>query len=316
MSIYFRIYSGAADTAASAVESVYATARASTAGTSSDVAGSASLSNNFSSPNYSISQIFLVFDTTTVPAGTPTGSFSINVAGTPTFTNTYTIRFRDVSSVDNKIDGGSLAALTPRTNAAAWPTAAARVAYPIIDTSTMPRSSTFSVVLHSVGEETGTAPTGSNSFSVNLSETSGTTSDPYLDFVGGWSLVGVSSVVEITTTTPTLTEPAGVADGDLLIATIASRTSGTTTPTATGWTVLGSQNINNTTASTSGIASGAMLYRVRSGTPTLAFTLPSGISVGLGRIIAYRGQATIPHPSLYNRACHWHCWQRCIVGNC
>jgi hypothetical protein len=106
-----------------------------------------------------------------------------------------------------------------------------------------------------------------------------------------WTIVGVSSVVEATATPLTLTEPAGVADGDLLVACIASRTTATTAVTATGWTAVGSQNNNNTLTTGSALASGTMLYLIRSGTPTLAFTLPTGISVALGRIVAYRGHA-------------------------
>jgi hypothetical protein len=104
--------------------------------------------------------------------------------------------------------------------------------------------------------------------------------------------VGVSAVVEAIATPLTLAEPAGVADGDLLVATIASRTTATTAPSGTGWTAVGSQNNNNILATTSALASGVMLYQVRSGTPTLSFTLPAGISVAMGRIAAYRGNAT------------------------
>ena len=83
-----------------------------------------------------------------------------------------------------------------------------------------------------------------------------------------WSIVGVGTVAETTTTPLTLTEPAGVADGDLLVCCIASRSTATTAVTNTGWTAVNSQNTNNTLITTSAIGSGTMLYRVRSGTPT------------------------------------------------
>ena len=148
---------------------------------------------------------------------------------------------------------------------------------------------------HTTGQESTTAPTGTNQVPTFHADNSGTTNDPYLDIqiVSGtpWSFVGTSATVEATATPLTLTQPAGVADGDLLIATISSRSTATTAPTATGWTAVNSQNNNNTLTTGSAIGSGAMLYQIRSGTPTLAFTLPTGISVAQGRITAYRGQA-------------------------
>ena len=119
--------------------------------------------------------------------------------------------------------------------------------------------------------------------------TTGTTNDPYLDTLGNWQFVGVSPVVEATTTAITLSEPAGVADGDLLVACFASRTSATTPITNTGWLPAASQNNSNTATNTSATPSGTMLYQVRNGTPDLSFVVPAGISVVLGRIAAYRG---------------------------
>jgi hypothetical protein len=107
-----------------------------------------------------------------------------------------------------------------------------------------------------------------------------------------WSFVGVSAVVTATATPLTLTEPAGVADGDLLVACIASRSTATTAVTNTGWTAVGSQNNNNALTTTSALASGTMLYRVKSGTTDLTFDIPAGVSVAMGQIVAYRGSAT------------------------
>jgi hypothetical protein len=106
-----------------------------------------------------------------------------------------------------------------------------------------------------------------------------------------WSFVGVTNAAAVTTTAITLTEPAGVADGDLLIACFASRSTATTAITNTGWTAVGSQNNNNTLTTGSAIASGTMLYQVRAGTPDLTFIIPAGISVALGSMVAYRGGA-------------------------
>jgi len=88
-----------------------------------------------------------------------------------------------------------------------------------------------------------------------------------------WSIVGVTTASAVTATPITLTEPAGVADGDVLVACIASRSSSVTPVTNTGWTVIGSQNNNNTSATAgSALASGTMLARIRSGTPDLTST--------------------------------------------
>lgn len=149
------------------------------------------------------------------------------------------------------------------------------------------------MLLHSQKQRLNTAPTGVESPQISLADNTGTTNDPYLDITPQpWRIVGVSAVVETTTTTLTLTEPAGVADGDLLVACIASRSTATTAIANTGWTAVNSQNNNNTLTTTSALASGTMLYQVRAGTPGLSFTLPAGISVAMGRIVAYRGSAT------------------------
>ena len=103
-----------------------------------------------------------------------------------------------------------------------------------------------------------------------------------------WAFVGVSTVVETTTTTLSLTMAAGVADGDLLVACIALRTTSTTSISNTGWTLVSEQKTNNTLTTSSAVASGCMFYQIRAGASDVSFTLPAGISVAMGRIIAYR----------------------------
>ena len=103
--------------------------------------------------------------------------------------------------------------------------------------------------------------------------------------------IGVTNAAAVTATAITLTEPAGVADGDLLVACFASRTTATTAITNTGWTAVGSQNNNNTLTTGSAIGSGTMLYQVRAGTPDLTFVIPAGISVAMGSMVAYGGTA-------------------------
>jgi hypothetical protein len=90
----------------------------------------------------------------------------------------------------------------------------------------------------------------------------------------------------------TLTAPAGLASGDLMIACIALRDSvGFDTPS--GWDLITSQLTGDTDA-TNGIASGQMFYHVRGGSdPTLVFARTGG-NVAVGCIIAYAGGHATP----------------------
>jgi hypothetical protein len=111
-----------------------------------------------------------------------------------------------------------------------------------------------------------------------------------------WSIVGVGASVEVTATNHTLTLPAGVAQGDLLVACISSRIASTTSitlPTGGEWTLVGEQKANNILSTGSAVASGMMAYCVRgAGNPNLTFTHPAAPAPALGRIVAYRGGAT------------------------
>jgi len=111
----------------------------------------------------------------------------------------------------------------------------------------------------------------------------------------GWACIGTGAVVESTTTSITLAEPAGVLDGDLLVACFAQRSTATTPITGTGWNASFNQNNNNVVSNaTTSVGSAVMLYRVRSGAPTLTFTIPAGNNVTYGRIMAYRGNTATP----------------------
>lgn len=115
-----------------------------------------------------------------------------------------------------------------------------------------------------------------------------------------WSIVGVGGAVTAGTGTAsiTLTEPASVASGDLLVACISYRgTNAFTLPS--GWNVVSLQQSsgNTSTTTTSSIASGVMAYIVRGGSaPDLAFTrTAASADVALGRIVAYRGGHSSPY---------------------
>jgi hypothetical protein len=203
-----------------------------------------------------------------------------------------TLEVRVASASTNKIAGGSLSAQTPLLGSVACPAVTGRLSI-TLDTALLPRSSAVILVVHSQNERLNTSATGFQHVTVNTMAAAAASRPQLLvPSSGPWSFVGVSAIGTPVTATPIiLTEPAGVADGDLLIACIASRTTATTAITGTGWTAVGSQNNNNTLTTGSAIASGTMLYRIRSGTPTLSFTLPATVSVAMGQIVAYRGNA-------------------------
>jgi len=114
-----------------------------------------------------------------------------------------------------------------------------------------------------------------------------------------WSFVGVSSVVEVSTTAHALvtTGITGLAQGDLMIACISSRIASTTSVTLpVGWTLVAEQKNNNIATNNSAAASGLMAYHVRGASnPALTFTHPVAPAPAIGRIVAYRGvNATTP----------------------
>jgi hypothetical protein len=104
-----------------------------------------------------------------------------------------------------------------------------------------------------------------------------------------WTYVGVSSVATAASGNLTLTVPAGVQEGDLLVAIISYRSNASFTSPGAPWVSVTSQNTGNTTANaTTSIGSGHMFYCVRGASdPGLTFTRTAG-DVALGRIVAYR----------------------------
>lgn len=93
----------------------------------------------------------------------------------------------------------------------------------------------------------------------------------------------------------TLTEPTGVAQGDLMIATIAAKSNYAFTLPA-GWTLVATQRSSGDVDSTAGVASGVMAYIVRGASaPDLTFTRSTSADVGHGRITAYSGSFSTPY---------------------
>jgi len=106
-----------------------------------------------------------------------------------------------------------------------------------------------------------------------------------------WNTELLGATAEVASGNLTLTEPAGVQVGDLLIACISYRSNAAFTRPS-GWNDATSQNTGNTTANnTTSIGSGFMAYIVRgTSAPNLTFARTGG-DVALGRIISYRGGA-------------------------
>ena len=160
----------------------------------------------------------------------------------------------------------------------------------------MSRAAGTILCLHSQKQRISSAVGVSNGEAASINSIAATGGKPFLttDQPGGagkWSLVGVSAVVETTTTTLNLSEPAGCAAGDILVACLSMRTTATTSVTLpSGWTRISERLINNTVTTSSASPSSTMAYIVRGASaPALGFTLPAGISVAEGTIVAYRG---------------------------
>jgi hypothetical protein len=106
-----------------------------------------------------------------------------------------------------------------------------------------------------------------------------------------WGVPKIGAAVAVSSGNLALTEPAGIASGDIMVACIAARdTAAFSLPSADwAWCVTQQSSGNTTTTVGSAIASGAMAWCRRAGSaPALTFTRTGG-DVGLGRIIAYSG---------------------------
>lgn len=107
-----------------------------------------------------------------------------------------------------------------------------------------------------------------------------------------WSIVGVGGLTTAASGNLTPSEPAGVQEGDLLVACIAYRDAAAFTQPS-GWTMIEQQSSGDID-NTNGIASVAMAYIVRGASaPALTFTRTAG-DVGMIRIMAYRGNHASP----------------------
>ncbi len=109
-----------------------------------------------------------------------------------------------------------------------------------------------------------------------------------------WGVPKIGTLVLAASGNVTLVEPAGIAEGDLMIACIGYRSNAAFT-LPTGWTLVAIQQSLGDVDATNGIASGVMVYIVRGASaPDLVFTRTLG-DVAQGRIIAYSGGTASPY---------------------
>lgn len=92
----------------------------------------------------------------------------------------------------------------------------------------------------------------------------------------------------------TLAEPAGIAQGDLMVACIAFR-SNVAFGLPNGWALVATQQSSGDTDATNGIASGLMCYIVRGASPPALTWTRTGGDMATGRIIAYTGAKPAPY---------------------
>jgi hypothetical protein len=108
-----------------------------------------------------------------------------------------------------------------------------------------------------------------------------------------WGVPKIGTRAEVASGNLTLTEPAGIAAGDVMIACIAYRSNAAFTVPG-DWNLVATQQSSGDLDATNGIASGLMMWAVRGGSaPTLTFNRTAG-DVAHGLIIAYSGGHTSP----------------------
>lgn len=316
MSVYNIVFADADDHQVRPVNNAtYSTWRGSSGSTTTTGATtlSAGQGYDFGGAQYGGQQAFLTFDTSAIAGSVADWSFNAKrststsaIIGSTTAGGLATAHVLEWfvhawSSAQNANfrTGTQLAALTPIGSGTIPATAS--VPFSLSGTGQggqFSASATFRIVIASQDQrldvEPSTAATNGPSTFFSADQ-AGTTDDPYLLLevgTAGWEFVGVSGVVEVTGTSHALTEPAGVQEGDLLVAMISSRIASTTAitlPSGGEWTLVSEQKNSNTATNTSATPSGMMAYCVRGASaPNLTFTHPTNPSVALGRIAAYR----------------------------
>lgn len=301
MSIYFTIYATEPSSGATYVrQSDTSWETVATGGGAATATGTTSINMGavISGSTYLNHQGFLQYD---LSALSSVSSGTFNFRKTSGQAETLDIRVFDWSTSVTTSDYRSRSQVEALTKIAEFTTAATNSVYysgAITAPESVSPSATYRVVVHSQNQLTsGSAPTNTTSTIFDSVQAAGTTNDPYVTVIGPnpWSFVGKSaSVTSVTSGNITPTEPASVAQGDLLVACIAYRDSAAfTLPSGGEWTTVATQQSSgNAVATNSAIASGLMAYCVRGASaPNYTFTRTAG-NLALANVYAYRGVNT------------------------
>jgi hypothetical protein len=110
-----------------------------------------------------------------------------------------------------------------------------------------------------------------------------------------WGVPKIGALATAASGDLTLIEPAGIAQGDLMVACIGYRDSAAfTLPSGGEWTLVATQQSSGDIDATFGIASGLMAWAVRgAGAPNLVFTRTAG-DIAQGRLLCYTGATAAP----------------------
>jgi hypothetical protein len=108
-----------------------------------------------------------------------------------------------------------------------------------------------------------------------------------------WGVPKIGNLAAAASGNLALSEPAGIAAGDLMVACIGYRSNAAFTVPG-DWNLVATQQSSGDTDATNGIASGLMMWCIRGGSPpTLTFNRTAG-DVAQGRILAYSGATASP----------------------
>ena len=203
------VYSDTNDGYVRSSDTSYATAREGGGGLSVFTFGNLSAGQALSGGTYYVHQPMLSFDTSAVPAGTDSGiliSLNVTTARSKVF-EIWEHAWTPPISTAAFVAGSSLASKT--LFGTHTPSATGRRSWSSSLTS-IPRSSGYRVLVAAEEQRTNVAPTGDSMFIFNPADTSGTTSDPYLQF----DSAGGSTTITITAASLSLTGQSVTIAGD------------------------------------------------------------------------------------------------------
>ena len=206
---------------------------------------------------------------TTSPTTSPTINLTVNATN-----GGETLDCTTLTAADFTITNGSLSGAGTGTGASCSLTVNSSIALGSIGFTTVALN-TFSASDIATNPTTTVSSGAPMSWQVNRASASGSIAQR-----------GTATTNTTATTSLTINKPTGVVSGDLMIASISQRASGTAPTAPVGWTL-----ISSTAFGASGARAAALFYRLANGTEgaTFTFTLAAGSTDGSGGIVAYAG---------------------------